>query len=96
MNKYKKREKREKDPNAPKKALSAFFMFSSERRVSLKKEKPELDNRQIIYEMSNEWNQMKDEDKKKYHDLADEDKKRYEKEKAAYDAKISGEKGKKK
>ena len=71
-------------------------MFQTERRASLKKEKPELDNRQMIYEMSNEWNQMKDEDKKKYHERAEEDKKRYEKEKAAYDAKISGEKGKKK
>ncbi len=71
-------------------------MFSSERRVTLKKEKPELDNRQIIYAMSNEWNQMTDEDKRKYQLKAEEDKKRYEKEKAAYDAKVSGEKGKKK
>ena len=39
---------------------------------------------------------MTDDDKKKYQIKADEDKKRYEKEKAAYDAKISGEKGKKK
>ena len=46
--------------------------------------------------MSNEWKQMNDEDKQKYQIKADEDKKRYEKEKAAYDAKLSGEKGKKK
>ena len=94
MGKGKKREK--KDPNAPKRALSAFFVFQTERRVSLKKEKPDLDNRQMIYEMSNEWKQMNDEDKQKYQIKADEDKKRYEKEKAAYDAKLSGEKGKKK
>ena len=94
MRKRKKREK--KDPNAPKRALSAFFVFQTERRVSLKKEKPDLDNRQMIYEMSNEWKQMNDEDKQKYQIKADEDRKRYEKEKAAYDAKLSGEKGKKK
>ena len=92
--KGKKREK--KDPNAPKKALTAFFMFQTERRASLKKERPELDNKQLIYEMSNEWKVMKDEDKVKYQALADEDRKRYEKERAAYDAKNSGEKGKKK
>ncbi len=95
MAKGKKREKKEKDPNAPKKALTAFFFFQTERRASLKKERPDLDNRQMIYEMSSEWNAMKDEDKKKYQERADEDKKRYEKERAAYEAKNSGEKGKK-
>ena len=96
MAKGKKHTKREKDPNAPKKALTAFFCFQTERRASLKKEKPELDNRQLIYEMSSEWKAMSDEDKKKYQVKADEDRKRYEKERAAYDAKNSGEKGKKK
>ena len=39
---------------------------------------------------------MNEDGKKKYVQKADEDKKRYEKEKAAYDAKNSGEKTKKK
>ena len=94
MGKGKKKEK--KDSNAPKRAITAFFFFQSERRPELKKEKPELDNRQLIYEMSSEWKAMSDDDKKKYQVKADEDRKRYEKEKAAYDAKNSSEKGKKK
>ena len=39
--------------------------------------------------MGNEWNKMKEEDKKKYVEKAAEDRKRYEKEKAAYDAKVA-------
>ena len=87
MSKGKRREKKDKD--APKKALTPYFCFISERRPELKKEKPNLDHRQIILEMSAEWNKMKDEDKQKYKLKAEEDKKRYEKEKAAYDAKNS-------
>ena len=40
--------------------------------------------------MSNEWNNMSENDKKKYVSLAEEDKKRYEKEKSDYDAKQKG------
>ena len=46
MGKRKRREKKDKD--APKKALTPYFFFISERRPELKKEKPTLDNRQII------------------------------------------------
>ena len=94
MGKGKKKEK--KDSNAPKRAITAFFFFQSERRPELKKEKPELDNKQIISEMSAEWKKMTEKEKKKYVDKAEEDRKRYEKEKAAYDAKNSSEKVKKK
>ena len=92
MAKGKRREKRDKD--APKKALTPYFIFMSERRPELKKEKPTLDHKQIIFELGAEWNKMKDEDKQKYKLKAEEDKKRYEKENAAYDSKNSTEKGK--
>ena len=94
MSKGKKKEK--KESNAPKRALSPYLFYTMDRRPDLKKEKPELNNKQIISEMSQEWNKMKEQDKKKYIQKALEDKKRYEKEKALYDAKNSGEKGKKK
>ena len=92
MGKRRRREKRDKD--APKKALTAYFFFMSERRPELKKEKPNLDHKQIIFELGAEWNKLKEEDKQKYKLKAEEDRKRYEKEKAAYDAKNSAEKGK--
>ena len=90
--KDKKEKKEKKDKNAPKRAISAFFFYQKERRESLKKEKPNLDNKELISTMSSEWNQMKDPEKKKYVDLAEKDKKRYEKEKAEYEAKQKDEK----
>ena len=90
--KEKKEKKEKKDKNAPKRAISAFFFYQKERRESLKKEKPNLGNKELISTMSNEWNNMKDPEKKKYNELAEKDKKRNEKEKAEYEAKKKDEK----
>ena len=73
--KERKTKKAKKDKDAPKRAISAFFFYNQERREKLKKEKPELDNKEIIKTMSAEW----------------ADKKRYEAEKKAYDAKKKAE-----
>lgn len=43
-----KKEKRKKDPNAPKKPMSAFFCFQMARRNGLKHEAPELNHKDII------------------------------------------------
>ena len=85
MSKGKKKEKR--DFNAPKRPVTAFFYFQSERRMALKKESPNLDNKTMVSKMSLEWNSMNENDKLKYMKKAEEDRKRYEKEKAAYDEK---------
>ena len=85
--KEKRQKKAKKDKDAPKRAISAFFFYNQERRETLKKEKPELDNKEIIKTMSAEWNALSDEKKKPYIDKAEADKKRYEAEKKAYDAK---------
>ena len=90
--KSKKEKKEKKDKNAPKRAISAFFFYQKERREPLKKEKPNLNNKELISQMSVEWNKMKENEKKKYLDLAEKDKKRYEKEKAEYDAKQKDDK----
>ena len=83
-----KRRRHKKKLNQPKRPITAFFFFQTERRTSLKKEKPDLDNRRLILAMSEEWNKMKDEDKAKYIEKAAEDRKRYEKEKAEFDQKM--------
>ena len=80
--KGKKEKKDKKDKDAPKRAISAFFYYQKERRDSLKKEQPNLDNKALISKMSEEWNKMKDSEKTKYLEKAAEDRKRYEKEKA--------------
>lgn len=43
-----KKEKRKKDPNAPKKPMSAFFCFQMARRQGLKGEAPGLNHKDII------------------------------------------------
>jgi hypothetical protein len=40
--------RKQKDKNAPKKPMSAFFCYQQTRREPLKKEAPELDHRDII------------------------------------------------
>ena len=85
--KERKSKKSKKDPNAPKRAISAFFFYNKERREKLKKEKPNLDNKEIIKVMSDEWNKLSDAEKKPYVAKAEADKKRYENEKKAYEAK---------
>ena len=85
MTKGKKKEK--KDFNAPKRPVTAFFFFQSERRLTLKKESPNMENKEMVCKMSEEWKKMNEKDKVKYMQKAEEDRKRYEKEKAAYDAK---------
>jgi len=46
--KEKKQKRAKKDKDAPKRALSAFFFYNQERRETLKKEKPDLNNKDII------------------------------------------------
>ena len=85
--KGKKEKKDKKDKDAPKRAISAFFYYQKERRESLKKEQPNLDNKALISKMSEEWNKMKEPEKTKYNNLAAKDKERYEKEKKLYESK---------
>ena len=85
--KEKKTKRAKKDKDAPKRALSAYFFYNQERRDSLKKEKPELNNKEIIKKMSEEWNALSDEKKKPYIAKDENKKKRYEAEKKAYDEK---------
>ena len=89
--KERKSKKQKKDKYAPKRAISAFFFYNQERREKLKKEKPELGNKEIIKTMSAEWNALSDEKKKPYIEKAEADKKRYEAEKKAYNAKKKAE-----
>jgi carbamoylphosphate synthase small subunit len=60
----KKRAKKEKDPNAPKRPLTAFFLFSTNARERVKED---LDNPtpvQVNDEVLRRWREMDDEGKK--------------------------------
>jgi hypothetical protein len=82
-----KKQKKKKDKDAPKRAISGFLFFQKDRRATLKNEQPSLDNKQLIIKMSEEWNAMSEADKVKFKQLADADKERYEREKKEYEKK---------
>lgn len=80
-----------KDPNAPKRAQSAYFHFSADKRPEvmeeLKKKSKEgkIDVTLVSKELGAMWKKLSDKKKKPYEDSAAVDKKRYEKEKAEYE-----------
>jgi len=74
--------KRKKDPNAPKRALSAFFFFNKEERENVKRDFPSYGVGDIAKELGKRWEKCTD--KPKYEALARGDKARYEKEMKTY------------
>ncbi|GAA6037696.1 hypothetical protein JCM8097_002293 [Rhodosporidiobolus ruineniae] len=77
--------KAKKDPNAPKRPLSAYMHFSQAERASVKEENPDVKFGEIGKILGARWKELDDEDKKPFEEKAKADKARYEKEKAAYD-----------
>lgn len=55
-----------KDPNAPKRPMSAFLMYSNGRRAAVKKEHPEFSNGEISRLLSEMWRAAPDEERQKY------------------------------
>lgn len=86
-----KKVKKVKNPNAPKRALSAWIIFTNEQRHKFKSENPNSSTTELTTLMSQEWRNMTDEDKKKYEDLAEVDKQRYMKEKEEYESNSDSE-----
>ncbi|KAI8366236.1 high mobility group box domain-containing protein [Blakeslea trispora] len=78
-----KKKRSKKDPNAPKRGLSAYMFFSQEQRQTVKDENPEATFGQIGKLLGEKWKNMSEEDKKPYVEKAEKDKQRYEGEKAS-------------
>ncbi|KAI8463787.1 MAG: high mobility group box domain-containing protein [Monoraphidium minutum] len=79
--------KKEKDPNAPKRGLSAYMFFSQAKRKEVADKNPEYKMGDIAKELGAMWKTISDKDKAKYEDMAKKDKERYEKAKAEYEGK---------
>lgn len=82
-----KKRKRVKDPNAPKRALSAFFWFCNDERPRVKEVLPDSTVGDVAKELGRRWNDCTEDQKAKYEALAAKDKARYEKENNAYKSK---------
>lgn len=98
----KKGKKAKKDPNAPKRALSAFFWFCNDERSRVKASLPAGSGvGDVSKECARLWSGLSAAQKQKYDALAAKDKLRYEREIAAYRKKADagspkkGKKGKK-
>ena len=76
-----------KDPNAPKRPPSAFFLFCSEYRPKIKGEHPGLSTGDIAKKLGDTWNNTAADDKQSYEKKAAKLKEKYEKDIAAYRAK---------
>lgn len=78
--------KRVKDPNAPKKPITAFIFFNKHKIDDYKKKNPgqKINVTLIGKQSGQEWKTLKDDEKDKYLKMAIKDKKRYEKEITSY------------
>ncbi|XP_068176947.1 high mobility group protein B2a [Antennarius striatus] len=79
--------KKKKDPNAPKRPPSAFFVFCSEHRPKIKEENPGSSIGDIAKKLGELWSAQTPKDKAPFNAKAAKLKERYEKEVAAYKAK---------
>ena len=76
--------KKTKDPNAPKRYLSAFFMFCNEKRPDVQKAHPEWRVGDVAKELGKMWEAVQGPARDRYEQLAAKDKERYEKEMSEY------------
>lgn len=74
------KKKRVKDPNAPKRSLSAFFFFCKDERPKSLQQNPNLKPSEIATMLGQKWKTMSPEVKGMYEKKATKDKLRYKKE----------------
>ena len=76
--------KKFKDPNAPKRPPSAFFLFCSEYRPKIKGEHPGLSSGDVAKKLGEMWNNTAADDKQPQEKKAAKLKEKYKKDIAAY------------
>ena len=80
------KKKAKKDPNAPKRNMSAYFLYSMHARPQVKEDNPEATFGEIARLISAQFKKLNDKEKKKWEKKAAEDKARYQREMAEYNA----------
>lgn len=76
--------KKAKDPNKPKRNMSAFFLYSNANRSRVKEENPEVPFGQIAKILSAEYKGLPAKERAKWDKKAEKDKERYQREMANY------------
>merc|ERR1719447_2373129 len=83
VNKRKKK-KKVKDPNAPKRPITAYFFFAADKRPEIRAQHPEYTITEVASQIGQKWRSLDDEDKQPYEEKAAKDKDRYLRELTAY------------
>ncbi|KAJ8086061.1 hypothetical protein AAF712_008325 [Marasmius tenuissimus] len=78
--------KRVKDPNAPKRPASSYILFQNDVRQTIKEKYPDLSPAELRGVISQEWANLKDDQKDHYKKAAESHKEKYMADKAAYAA----------
>ncbi|KAF2500020.1 hypothetical protein BU16DRAFT_522875 [Lophium mytilinum] len=81
-----KKKKAKKDPNAPKRGLSAYMFFANEQRDKVREDNPGIKFGEVGKMLGEKWKALSEKNRGPYEAKAATDKKRYEDEKAAYAA----------
>lgn len=81
----KKKKKGNKDPNRPKRNMSAFFLYSNANRDRVKAENPDAKFGDIAKYLSAEFKSISSHEKSRWDQLAAEDKERYQREMEDYE-----------
>lgn len=79
-----KKRRHTKDPNAPKRSLSAFFWFCNDERPKVKGMNPEFGIGDVAKVLGRMWSEAEPDTKRKYEAMAERDKARYERDMSAY------------
>jgi len=78
--------KKEKDPNKPKRALSAFFYYANEERPKVRASNPDFSVGEVAKELGRQWNELSATEKAPFEKSAEEDRARYDAAMKAYKA----------
>merc|ERR1712130_288223 len=73
-----KKQRKKKDPNAPKRPMSAYFLFMNATRPTVRKENPDASIGEVAKILGKMWGEIEPEDKAKYDKDAAAAKKKWE------------------
>lgn len=76
---------KKKDPNAPKRAMTAYMYYSQEMRPRLKEDHPDFSFGELSKALGKKYSERSDQEKQKYEEMAKNDKDRYEKQMSNYE-----------
>ncbi|KAI9365674.1 high mobility group box domain-containing protein [Pilaira anomala] len=89
--KNRKKKKADRDPNAPKRNLSSYMLFSQAVRPETVEEYPDLKAVDIAKLIGEKWNALTDKEKQPYIKQAEKEKARFDKETSSYKASLGEE-----